>query len=75
MKRKKKVATTKIFQAGEIVQLVKVLATQLDDLSLILGTHVVEGENRQQQIALRSSHVCCSSYVGALAYEDTHTLF
>jgi hypothetical protein len=36
---------SRLFRTGEMAQQVKAFADKLEDLSLILGTHMVKGEN------------------------------
>lgn len=45
--------------ASERAQHAKVLATKSDNLSLIPGTGIMEGEKRFPQVVLQ--HMCCSS--------------
>jgi hypothetical protein len=42
-----------------MVQWVKALSAKSEDLSLILGTHTVEGENQLSQIIFGPLRACC----------------
>lgn len=53
-----------------MAQLLKVLAAKPDDLSLIPGTHMVEGKNQRPQVVLWPPQVHCGTHT---SIHNAHT--